>query len=152
MSYYTEEEQKNWEQVTYDRLTSEDRQIRLDTAKALVTWDITRSTLLLDTETLKKVEDEKWVLHHATLEFIYLMNGCYIRENQILEEIHRIQHIPCIIVHGRYDAVCPVQSAWDLHKALPRSKLVIVPGAGHFATDPEISKELVKACDEFASL
>lgn len=152
MSHYTEEEQKNWEQVTYQRLISEDRQTRVNTAKALVTWDIKRSTMVPEVETLKKVADEKWVLHHATLEFIYIMNGCYIRENQILDEINRIQHIPCTIVHGRYDIITPLQSAWDLHKALPQSKLVVVAESGHFATDPGISKELIKACDEFAKL
>lgn len=152
MKHYTEEEQKDWEQVTYQRLISEDTQTRLDMAKALVIWDVKRGALLPDTEGLKKAEDEKWSLHHATLEFIYIMNGCYIRENQILEEASRIQHIPCVIVQGRYDAVCPVQAAWELHKALPRSKLVIVPDSGHAATEPGTTKELIKACDEFAKL
>lgn len=152
LSHYTEEEQKDWKQVTYERLLSKDAQTRVNVARILNVWDITRSSLLLDPASLEQVNDEKWSIHHATLEFTYLINGCFIRENQILEEIDKIEHIPCIIVQGRYDAVCPTQAAWDLHKAFPLSKLVIVPDAGHSAKDPGILKELIKACDEFAKL
>lgn len=152
LSHYTEEEQKDWEQVTFKRLISEDQQTRVNTARILNIWDIKRSSLLPDSAALKKVDDEKWSVHHATIEFTYIINGCFLRENQILEDIDKIQNIPCVIVQGRYDAVCPPQAAWDLHRALPKSGLVIVPDAGHSATDPGTLKELVQACDDFAQL
>lgn len=152
LSHYTEEEQKDWENVTYKRLTEGDEQTRIKTARALNIWDITRGSHILDPSSLEKVNDEKWSLQHAILEFVYLYHGCFIRENQILEEIEKIKHIPCIIVNGRYDMICPPLAAWDLHRAMPLSRIVIIPDSGHSATDPGTFRELVKACDEFAEL
>lgn len=153
LSDYTEEEQKDWQQVALERLTKGDEQTRIKTARSLNIWDITRgSTLFNPATSFKPLEDKSWSLTHATLEFTYLMNGCYIRENRILEEIDNIKHIPCVIIHGRYDTVCPVSAAWDLHKAMPSSRIVINPDSGHSATDPGNFKELIKACDEFAKL
>jgi proline iminopeptidase len=71
-------------------------------------------------------------------------------DNQILEDVHRIRHIPCEIVHGRYDVVCPVQSAFDLHAAWPKSELRVSPEAGHSAFEAQNIDGLVRATDGFA--
>lgn len=152
LSHLTKEEQKDWEKATYNRLTSEDKQTRVAMARALNTYDMKRSSLSYNPATLSKLDDKKWSVHHALLEHTYIMNGCWLRENQILEEMEKIQHIPCIIVQGRYDAVCPPLSAWDLHNAWPGSRLIMNSDSGHSATDPSNFRELVKACDEFARL
>ncbi len=73
-------------------------------------------------------------------------------DNQILEDIGRIRHIPCEIVHGRYDVVCPVENAHLLHKAWPESTLHIVSDAGHSAKEVGISVKLVAATENFKSL
>jgi proline iminopeptidase len=67
----------------------------------------------------------------------------------LLRDAHRLHGIPGVIVHGRYDVVCPVQSAWDLHKAWPESRLLISPSAGHSAFEPETAAALVEATDSF---
>ena len=67
---------------------------------------------------------------------------------QLVANLHKIQHIPAVIVHGRYDVICPLENAYRLHKGLPKSELVIVPGAGHSAFAPGISHALVRATDE----
>jgi proline iminopeptidase len=68
----------------------------------------------------------------------------------LLRDAHRIADIPGVIVHGRYDVVCPVQNAWELHKAWPKSELVINAGSGHSAFEPEHVHALVEATDRFA--
>ena len=71
-------------------------------------------------------------------------------ENQLIDEVGKIRHLPCVIVQGRYDVVCPVQSAWQLSKAFPEADLRIVPDAGHSAFEPGIMHELISATDRFA--
>ena len=62
-----------------------------------------------------------------------------------------LKPIPGVIVQGRYDVVCPAQSAWDLHRAWPEAKFALVPDAGHSAMESGILHELVSATDAFAS-
>jgi proline iminopeptidase len=78
------------------------------------------------------------------------VNKGFLREGQLLEEVGKIRHIPAIIVQGRYDVVCPLQSAWALHQAWPEAELQIVPDAGHSAREPGIAAALVRATDRFA--
>ena len=72
-------------------------------------------------------------------------------DNQLLDDLGRIRHIPAVIVHGRYDVLCPAKIAWELHRAWPRAQLRIVPDAGHSAFDPGITHELVSATDRCAT-
>ena len=86
----------------------------------------------------------------ARIECHYFVNNCFFEtDNYLLENVDRIRHIPGVIVHGRYDVVCPVMSAWDLHKAWPEAELKIIPNAGHAATEPGIADALVRATDSF---
>ena len=61
----------------------------------------------------------------------------------------RIRHIPAVIVQGRYDVVCPLRSAWDLHRAWPEADLRIVQDAGHSAFEPGILHQLLETTDRF---
>lgn len=88
----------------------------------------------------------------ARIECHYFTHGIWMRhDNQILEDVHKIRHIPCEIVHGRYDVVCPVENAWDLKKAWPEARLHIVPDAGHSAREEGILKKLIEATERFSS-
>ena len=88
----------------------------------------------------------------ARIENHYFVNrGFFERDGQLLEGIDRIRHLPCVIVQGRYDVVCPVRSAWDLHRAWPESELIVNTRAGHSMFDPENAAALVQACDRFRS-
>ncbi|MEE8342899.1 MAG: prolyl aminopeptidase, partial [Gammaproteobacteria bacterium] len=71
-------------------------------------------------------------------------------DNQILNNAKQLREIPGVIVHGRYDVVCPLEQAWLLHQAWPQSELQIIPDAGHSATEPGIAKALVQSTDQFA--
>jgi len=90
-------------------------------------------------------------LAFSRIECHYFVNkGFFQRETQLLDDAHRIRHIPTTIVHGRYDVVCPLENAWDLSRALPDADLRIVPDAGHSAFEPGILHELVSATDRYA--
>ena len=87
----------------------------------------------------------------ARIECHYFVNGGFLRsENELIENVGRIRHIPAVIVQGRYDIVCPMRSAWDLHVAWPEADLRIVPDAGHSAFEPGNIHELITATDRFA--
>ena len=84
----------------------------------------------------------------ARIESHFFVNECFIKENQIIKNIDKILDIPCIIVHGQYDIVCPIRQAYDLNKAYPRSRLIVAKDAGHSLLEPTISKEILSIFDE----
>jgi proline iminopeptidase len=96
-------------------------------------------------------EDAQFALAFARIENHYFVNGGFFEvDDQLLRDAHRIAHIPGVIVHGRYDVVCPVQNAWDLHKVWPKASLEITPASGHSAFEAENVDALVRATDAFA--
>ncbi len=76
--------------------------------------------------------------------------GFLTSDDQLLADVARIRNIPGVIVQGRYDVVCPMESAWDLHRAWPEAELIIVPDSGHTPSTPPNSRALVAATDKFA--
>jgi proline iminopeptidase len=78
------------------------------------------------------------------------MNDSFLQKDQILGNVSRLQGIPGVIVHGRYDVVCPLEQAWLLHQAWPLSRLQVIQDAGHSATEPGIVDALVTATEQFA--
>lgn len=83
----------------------------------------------------------------ARLENHYFAHGCFLEEGQLLRDRHRIEHIPAVIVQGRYDMVCPPRSAWDLAEGWDRAELRLVPASGHALSEPRIAAELVRVMD-----
>lgn len=134
----------------YKKLTSEDAETRLAAAKAWSIWEAATSALLPRSKTVDAFAEDNVALAMARIECHYFINNCFLAENQLLNEIDRVRTIPAIIVQGRYDVLCPVQSAWELAEAWPEAKLRIVPDAGHSAFEPGNVHELVTATDTFA--
>jgi proline iminopeptidase len=75
--------------------------------------------------------------------------GFFAHENQLLDGVDKIRSIPAVIVHGRYDVVCPIDTAFELHRRWPEADFKIVQDAGHSAYEPGITAELVAATDRF---
>jgi proline iminopeptidase len=137
----------------YRRLTSPDRQTRLEAAKAWSIWEASTSKLLLDPGLLQKMGEGQFADAFARIECHYFVNKGFLEtEDQLLRNCDRIRHLPTVIVQGRYDVVCPMISAWELHKALPEAEFVVVPDAGHSMTEPGIRSALIAASDRFADL
>ena len=134
----------------YRRLTSDDESVRLEAAKAWAIWEASALKLLPDKSLIDEFAEPDKALAVARIECHYFVNNCFFEtDNYLLENIDRIRHIPAVIVHGRYDIVCPAMNAWDLHRAWPEARLEIIPDAGHAATERGIVDALVRATDQF---
>ena len=134
----------------YRRLTSEDASVRIEAAQAWSTWEASALKLLPDQNMIDEFSEPEKAIALARIECHYFVNNCFFEtDNYLLDHVNRIRHIPAVIVHGRYDIICPFMSAWDLHRAWPEATLKIIPDAGHAATEPGIVDALVKATDSF---
>ena len=135
----------------YRRLTSDDPAVRSAAAKVWSIWEGATSYLRLDPKDLKKFEEDAYAETFARIECHYFVNRGFLRSTtQLLDDVPKVRHIPAVIVQGRYDVVCPMKSAWDLHCAWPEADLRIVPDAGHSAFEAGNIHELVSATDRFA--
>ncbi len=132
----------------YKRLTHESRDIRIQAARAWSVWEGSTSCLEPDLALIQQTDGAIFAEAFARIECHYFINGIWMKhDNQILADIGKIRHLPCEIVHGRYDVVCPIENAWDLHRAWPESRLHIVQAAGHSAKEPGILKKLIEATE-----
>ncbi|HWG77105.1 MAG TPA: prolyl aminopeptidase [Steroidobacteraceae bacterium] len=135
----------------YRRLTSPDAATRREAAHAWSCWEGATSFLRTNSAYVAKFDDADYASAFARIEAHYFVNGGFLEhEDQLLRDVGRMRHIPGVIVQGRYDVVCPLRSAWDLHCAWPEAQLRIVPDAGHSAFEPGITRELLAATDRFA--
>ena len=135
----------------YRRLTSANRATRVRAARAWSVWEAATSFLRPDESQIAHWGQEEFAVAVARIECHYFVNrGFMRREDQLLRGVERIRHIPSVIVQGRYDVVCPIRTAWDLHKRWPEADFRIVPDAGHSALEPGTAHELVSATDRFA--
>lgn len=137
----------------YKRLKSTNRTERLNAARAWSTWEGATSRLIPNPEMIDHFGEDEFAEAFARIECHYFTHGIWMRnDNQILEDVRKIRHLPCEIIHGRYDVVCPIENAWDLKKAWPEAQLHIVPDAGHSARESGILTKLVEATERFKSL
>jgi proline iminopeptidase len=134
----------------YRRLTSTDPATRLAAAVAWTTWESRTSFLLPDPGHVAATQADEFALAFARIECHYFVNGGFFEvDGQLLRDVDRIRHIPATIVQGRYDVVCPMRSAWDLHKVWPEADLKIIAAAGHSAFEPGIASALLAATDAY---
>ena len=132
------------------RLTASDESIRMEAARAWSIWESSALKLLPDQKMIDDFSAPETAIALARIECHYFMNNCFFEtDNYLLEHVDRIRHIPAVIVHGRYDVICPLTNAWDLHRAWPEATLTIVPDAGHASTETGIAAALVTATDGF---
>ena len=135
----------------YRRLTSENAQTRQLAARAWSVWEGTTSRLIPSLELRGRFAEAEFAEAFARIECHYFINrGFFELDDQLLQNCDRIRHLPTVIVQGRYDVVCPMTSAWDLHKALPDAELLVIPDAGHSMMEPGIRSALIEASDRFA--
>jgi len=135
------------------RLTGEDAGLRKSAAKSWSVWEAATSYLRTASDYVAKFDKDRYAEAFARIECHYFINGGFLRtDNQLIEEVHRVRHIPAVIVQGRYDIVCPMKTAWELHRAWPEADLRIVADAGHSAFERGNLHELIMATDGFAGL
>jgi proline iminopeptidase len=147
------EERQDLIAAYYQRLTHSDPNVRAIAARAWSVWEASTSKLILDPNLQQKFAESQFADAFARIECHYFVNkGFFESEDQLLKRCERIRHLPIVIVQGRYDVVCPMISAWELHQALPGAEFVVVPDAGHSMTEPGIRSALIQATDRFAQL
>ncbi|KJE91919.1 proline iminopeptidase [Capsaspora owczarzaki ATCC 30864] len=137
----------------YRRLTHPDKNVQMKAAKVWATWECATSKLFIDQEMLAKAENDDWAVKFARIECHYFVNGGFFNsDTYLLDNVDKIRHIPTTIVQGRYDIVCPMNTAWELHKRFPEADFHIVPDAGHSAKEPGITALLLEATDKYRDL
>jgi proline iminopeptidase len=137
----------------YRLLTSENTQVRLAAAKAWSIWEARTGTLEVDPELVAKFAADDFAVAIARIECHYFKNDSFLREGELTEGIRSMkQHVFCTLVNGDYDMVTPNRMAYQTHKAWPGSERIVVPKAGHSATEPGIRGALVEAVDRHAAL
>lgn len=134
----------------YQRLTNSDSKTRLAAARAWSIWEASTSKLLQDPDLMSKFGDDEFASAFARIESHYFVNrGFFETEDLLLRGVDRIRHLPAVIVQGRYDVVCPMVSAWELHQVWPEAEFMVIPDAGHSMTEPGIQAALLEASDRF---
>lgn len=132
------------------RLTDPDPDIRQAAARAWSVWEASTSFLLPRPQFVDQAAGDGFALAFARIECHYFVNhGFFDGPQQLLDGIDAIRDIPTVIVQGRYDVVCPMKSAWDLHRAWPQARLEIIDDAGHSSFEPGIVDALIEATDGF---
>lgn len=132
------------------RLTSPDRAVRLEAARAWAIWEASTSKLLPDPKLVEDFGEEATAEAFSRIENHYFVNGGFFTHpDQLLDGVDRIRHLPATIVQGRYDMPCPMTTAWDLHRRWPEAEFHVVPDAGHAAMEPGIRSRLVEATDRY---
>ena len=152
LSVIAEDERNDLITAYYKRLTSNNRDLQLKAARAWSIWEGSTSNLIAKTSVLNHFADEHIALSLARIECHYFINNSFLRDNQLLEDAHILQNIPGVIVHGRYDVVCPVEQAYALHQVWQSAELIVTSRSGHSATEEENVDALVRATQKFAKL
>ena len=148
ISVIPETSRDNLIKAFYEYLTSENIEFRKKASMAWTRWELSTSHLYKKEITMNPDSENSFSDAFARIECHYFINNIFLDDNYILNSIDKIKLIPTTIIQGRYDVVCPVRSAWDLHKKLKNSKLIIVPDSGHSMSERGITKELIKATNK----
>jgi proline iminopeptidase len=132
------------------RLLSDDKAVQRAAARAWAVWEGATSSLKPNPAREEHFGSDEVALALARIETHYFVNrGFFTHENQLLDGVDKVRHIPAVIVQGRYDVVCPIATAWELHGRWPEADFRVVVDAGHSAYEPGITAELVGATQRF---
>tara|TARA_B100000925_G_scaffold255942_1_gene209505 strand:- start:17 stop:970 length:954 start_codon:yes stop_codon:yes gene_type:complete len=133
----------------YEVLTGDDREKKLEAARAWSVWEASTSKLVQDHDLMDGFDEDHFAEAFARIECHYFINnGFFESDNWILDNAHKLKNIPTYIVHGRYDIVCPVESAFDLKKAIPHAELYVTPTSGHSLSEKETRTKIIEITNE----
>ena len=133
----------------YRVLTGDNEEQRQKFAKMWTKYEMATSKLYVNPDLIQKSDNDKFALAFARIETHFFVNGGFFKDNQLLNDAHKLKDIPTTIVQGRYDVVCPTKSAYDLSKKMPHAELFMIPDAGHSCSEPGIIDALVRATEKY---
>lgn len=146
-----ENERHDFVQAFYKRLTSPDANVRKEAAHAWSVWEGSTSKLIPDSDFASRFGEDDFADAFARIECHYFTNkGFFTEDNWLINNVDKIRHIPTVIVQGRYDVVCPADSAWALHRAFPEAELHLIADAGHSLSEKGITSKLIEYTDKWA--
>ena len=146
------DEQQNLIEAYYARLTGDDEDIQVQAARAWSMWEGSTINLLQRPGQIEHFGSEKFAIAFSRIECHYFIHkGWFESDNWLIEGASKINHIPTVIVQGRYDVCTPMATAWELHKAMPNAEFHIIADAGHSFDEPGISDALVRATDKYST-
>ena len=131
------------------RLFSDDPTVSAEAARTWSRYEGSCLHLLPHPEVADEFGSDAISLGVGRLEAHYFRNQAFLSEDQLIRGVERIRHLPAVIIQGRYDVVCPPQSAWRLHQAWPQARFEVIEDAGHAAFEPGIASALVAATEQF---
>ena len=134
------------------RLLDPDPSVYLPAARAWSRYEGACSTLHPSPETVAAFSNDSTAVALARIETHYFSNGNFMPDNALLENIEKCSGLPCLIIQGRYDMICPISTADELHRAWPGSEIKIIPNAGHSAMDPGVREALVQATEMYKEI
>lgn len=145
-------EQGDMVRAYYRRLTSSNELEQIHAAKAWSVWEGRTATLNPNPRIVERFGHPHVAISLARTECHYFMNNSFLEPGQILRDAYRLKGIPGVIIHGRYDVICPLDNATDLHQAWPEAELQVIREAGHSAYEPPIVDALLKAVQVMGNL
>ncbi|OLP43749.1 prolyl aminopeptidase [Rhizobium oryziradicis] len=145
-----EDERDDLISAYHRRLTSDDKAVQLECARAWSQWEGATISLIPNLQQIENFGEDYYAIAFARLENHFFVNHCWLEDGQLLRDANKLKGIPGVIAHGRYDMPCPLRYAWQLSKAWPDAELHIVEAAGHAMSEPGILDQLIRATDRFA--
>ena len=136
----------------HKRLTGDNEIERMRAAKAWALWEARTASLQPKSALVDHFSDPKTALSVARIEAHYFINNSFFEPDQLLKNMAPLKDIPGIIIHGRYDMICTIKQAFDLHNAWPNSELFVVQNAGHSAGEDGIRSALIKAGNDMLKI
>jgi len=133
----------------YQRLQNPDPKIHMPAARSWGIYEGSCSTLLPSPETVNYFAGDTVSLGLARMEAHYFSHNIFLPENSLLGNVHKLHDIPAVIVQGRYDVVCPIISADDLHHAWPQAEYIVIEDAGHSVWESGILSAVIEAAEKF---
>ena len=148
-NFIPQDQQKNLLNAYYEILTGPDAKAQIEAAIRWALYEGACSSLMPNFETITTDEQKQHALALARIEAYYFHNEVISPADSILNKVDIMRAIPTVIVHGRYDVICPIDTAYRLHQIWPEADYVVVPDAGHSALDPAIRSRLIEATESF---
>lgn len=145
-----EAERDNLMAAYHRRLTGDNEAEKLACAKAWSQWEGSTISLNPAPDRVEDFGDDHFALAFARIENHFFTHGGWLEDGQLLRDAHKLNGIPGVIVHGRYDMPCPLRTAWELSKRWNEGELHIIEAAGHTMAEPGILDQLIRATDRFA--
>lgn len=136
----------------HKRLNSNDINIQMEAAMSWSLYESACSSLIPNYEIITTDEQRAQALAIATIEVHYFYNQLIKKEDSLLNKVDIFRTIPTIIVQGRYDMICPIETAHRLHSKWPEADYVVVPDGGHSAMDPPVRSRLIEATENMKSI